>query len=350
MNEMKGQAQDIVSPDQIMELAICFQRSRILLTAFQLEIFTALGPGNKSSKEVATSMGTDLRATDRLMNALCSMGLMEKRDDRFSNTPATSCFLVKDSPHYLGGLMHMVHLWESWSTLTQAVKKGKSVVSGHIKEKDERWLAAFISAMHDRASRHAPHVVSLLDLSGVSRVLDVGGGSGAYSMSFVRAKEDVRATVFDLADVTPLTKKYVEEEGLSHKVETVNGDYNEDDFGSDFDLVFLSAIVHINSDDGNRSLIKKASEALKPGGQVVVQDFIMDDDRTSPSFGAVFSLNMLVGTEEGDTYTESEVRSWMNEAGLTDIEKKDTDAGTSLVIGKKPVFLHHIQQPTTPCD
>ncbi|MDY7030354.1 MAG: methyltransferase [Thermodesulfobacteriota bacterium] len=337
MNEMKGQEQGIVSPDQIMELAICFQRSRILLTAFQLEIFTILGQGNKSSEEVATSMGTDIRATDRLLNALCSMGLMEKKDDHFSNTPITSRFLVKSGPNYMGGLMHMVHLWDTWSTLTQAVKKGKSVFSGHIKEKDESWLSAFISAMHERASRHAPHVASLLDLSGVFRILDVGGGSGAYSMAFVETNENARATVFDLVNVIPLTRKYIKEGGLSHKVETAAGDYNKDAFGSGFDMVFLSAIIHINSYDKNLFLISKASQALNPGGQVVVQDFIMDEDRTSPSFGAMFSLNMLVGTLEGDTYTESEVRTWMDKAGLRDIERKDTSVGTSLIIGKKPV-------------
>ena len=189
--------------------------------------------------------------------------------------------------------------------------------------------------MHERAHRNAPNVVSLLDLSNVYRVLDVGGGSGAYSMAFVHAREGILTTVFDLPNVTPLTREYIDQEGLSEKVETVEGDYNKDNLGSNFDLVFLSAIVHINSYDQNKALIHKASKALNPGGQVVIHDFIMDDDRTAPAFGTLFSLNMLVGTEAGDTYTESEVRSWMGEAELSNVKRKDTEFGTTLIIGKK---------------
>jgi ubiquinone/menaquinone biosynthesis C-methylase UbiE len=189
--------------------------------------------------------------------------------------------------------------------------------------------------MHGRACQQAPGVVALLDLSGVSRVLDVGGGSGAYTMAFVRAKEGIRATVFDLPNVIPLTRSYIEKEGLSHKVETVVGDYNVNELGGGFDLAFLSAIVHSNSFEENRGLMWKVSRALSPQGQAVVQDFIMDEGRTSPPFGALFALNMLVGTESGDTYTELEVRMWMEEAGLSHITRKDTGFGTSLIIGRK---------------
>ena len=113
------------------------------------------------------------------------------------------------------------------------------------------------------------------------------------------------------------------------------GNYDVDPLGSDFDLVFLSAIIHSNSPSGNRTLIGKAARAAAPQGQVVVQDFIVDEDRTGPSFATLFALNMLVGTETGDTYTESEVRQWMDEAGLRQVVRKDTSFGTGLIIGRK---------------
>lgn len=335
MTTARPSAPESPSPQTIMEMASAFQRSRVLLTAHELDLFTVLGDGNVSSAEAARALGTDARATDRLMNALCAMGLLTKKDGRFSNGPLASRFLVKGKPDFLAGLMHMVHLWETWSTLTEAVRRGGSVVAraARVNERGEGWLRAFIAAMHWRACQHAPGVVGLLDLSGVSRVLDVGGGSGAYAMAFARAKAGIGAVVLDLPNVIPLTEEYLRQEGLSDRVGTVVGDYEVDALGSGFDLVFLSAIIHSNSPAQNRSLIRKAAEALGPHGQVVVQDFIVLEDRTGPPFAALFALNMLVGTEAGDTYTESEVRHWMEEAGLRRVVRKDTPFGTSLIIG-----------------
>ncbi len=321
--------------NSLVELALSFQKSRILLTACELRVFTVLGKGKKLSMEVARAIGASERATDRLLNALCAMGLLKKRGILFSNTPTSSKFLGEDSPNFIRGLMHYVNMWDTWTDLTQAVRYGKSVSGRAISERGEKWLDAFIAAMHERAYKSASEVIKLLDLKKVSKVLDVGGGSGVYSMAFVRARKAITAAVFDLPNVVPLTKKYIKTEGLSDKINTVAGDYNVDEFGSGFDLVFLSAIIHINSPDKNQALILKASQGLNPGGQVVIQDFIMNEDRVRPDYGAIFALNMLVATEEGDTYTESEVRDWMRKAGLVNIIRKDTKFATTLIIGRK---------------
>ncbi|MGE5849957.1 MAG: methyltransferase [Candidatus Methylomirabilota bacterium] len=323
------------SPRAILEMATAFQRSRILLTAHELDLFTVLDDEPKSSADVAKTLGTDRRGTDRLMNALCSMALLEKRDGRFSATPSASRFLVRGRPEFLAGLMHTVHLWETWSTLTDAVRQGGSVVSGAIEDRGEKWLRAFIAAMHWRGRQHAQEVMALLDLSGVSRVLDVGGGSGVYAMAFARAKPDITAVVFDLPSVVPMTQEYIAQEELADRVKTVAGDYEVHELGTGFDLVFLSAIIHGNSERGNRGLVRKCAGTLKPKGQLVVQDFIIDEDRMGPPFAVLFALNMLVGTESGDTYTESDVREWMQEAGLSGITRKDTEFGTSLLTGRK---------------
>ena len=320
--------------EQIRGTAYAFQESRILLTAYEIGLFTALGSGRHTSAGIASLLGTDPRATDRLMNALCAMGLLEKENGRFSNSQGARECLVRDSPGYLGGLMHTVHLWDSWTTLTEAVRRGTSVRLRRVDQKEEQWRSAFIAAMHDRAVRQAPAVVGQIDLSKVARVLDVGGGSGAYAMAFVRAKAGISATVFDLPDVIPLTRTYIEREGLSQSVATVPGDYLKDSLGKDFDIVFLSAIVHSNSPSENAELILKCVRALRPGGRVVVQDFIMDEERLTPSPGAIFALNMLVGTESGDTYTEAEVSGWMTAAGLSGVSRQGTPFGTSQISGR----------------
>jgi SAM-dependent methyltransferase len=319
----------------ILEMANAFQRSRVLLTAYELGVFTVLNDEWKTSAEVAHALETDERATDRLMNALTALGLLEKRDGRFTSSPTAATFLVKGKPGYMAGLAHTAHLWLTWSGLTTAVRRGASVVGDEVNERGDEWLRAFIGAMHWRAQQMADQIVRLLDLPGVSRVLDVGGGSGAFSMAFVRAGAGIHAVVFDLPNVVPLTKNYVESAGYAAQVSTVVGDYKRDDLPRGFDLVFLSAIVHANPIDENRRLIRKSAAAVDPGGQVVVLDQIMNEDRTAPLPGAMFALNMLVGTGAGDTYTESEVRSWMEEAGLGNVTRTDTPFNNVLVIGRR---------------
>lgn len=323
-----------LTPKPIMELAAAFQRSRPLLTAFELGLFTALNDQTLTSEDVAAALDTDPRATDRLMNALAALGLIEKRDGRFGNTPLARKYLVKGHPDYMAGLGHTNHLWDSWSRMTEVVRAGHPVGLAEIDDRGQDWLRPFIAAMHFRARQNAGEVIGLLDLEGVSRVLDVGGGSGAYAMAFARAGSGISAVVLDLPNVLPLTRMYIAQEGLSAEVSTVSGDYLTAPLGEGYDLVFMSAVIHSNAEADNRLLFRKAAEALRPGGQLVVQDFLMNEERDGPVAAALFALNMLVGTPEGDTYTESEVRSWMTEAGFGAVTRKDTTFGTNIVVGR----------------
>ena len=324
-----------VSPRRIMELSRAFQASRVFLTAYEMDVFSVLDDKEKTSDEVATAINADLRGTDRLLNALCALEFLNKSGNKYANAPDAAKYLVKGKPDYQSGLMHAVHLWETWTTLTQAVRNGGTVIKRSINESGCEYLEAFIGAMHNRAKEEAPILVGKIDLTGVSRLLDVGGGSGAYSMSFVRAKNDIKSTVFDLPNVVPLTQKYIAEAGFSDRIRTVPGDYNEDELGTGFDLVFLSAIIHINSFDQNQELVNKVNRALNPGGRIVISDFIMEDNRFEPMFGAFFALNMLTGTPGGDTYTESEIKSWMKEAGISFTEQIDMGQAIGLMIGTK---------------
>lgn len=332
----RTRAADVLTPEALRDMASGFQRSRVLLTAFELGLFTALGDGGQTSARVAQILATDPRATDRLMNALCALGLLEKHQDTFTNTPTAAQCLVKGQRAYMAGLAHTAHLWHSWSTLTEAVQTGGATGTSHVGDRGEKWLSSFIEAMHARARNTATDLVAHLDLANVSRVLDVGGGSGVYAAALVRVGAGITATVFDLPNVIPLTREYVKRDGLADSIDMVPGDYTTDALPPGYDLVFLSAIIHSNSPRGNAELIAKCAASLNPGGQVVVIDFIMDQDRTSPPFASLFALNMLVGTQEGDTYTESEVRAWMERAGLTQVTRQDTEFGTTIVTGSMP--------------
>lgn len=322
---------------RLWELARGFQPSRILLTAVELGVFAALGERSRTSADLASALHTDRRATDRLMNALAVLGLLEKEGEIFRNGPEARDYLVPGKPGYVGeALMHAVNMWSSWSTLTEAVRAGTSVL-----KRDEsawrEWVTPFIAAMQYNSRRNAPRVIAAIDLSGVRRLLDVGGGSAAYSVEFCRANPNLEAVVFDLPDVVPLTQRYIKEAGFANRIRTTAGDYNTDELGRDFDLAFLSAVIHSNSPDENEELFGKCWRALKPGGRIVVQDFIVDDNRTSPPMAAVFALNMLVATRGGDTYTQAEIEGWLEAAGLVEPVRTDPpEVGTALLMARKP--------------
>ena len=325
----------VSSQEDIERMAAAFKKSRILLSAFELDLFTVLDRQKRTSYEVAEELGTNPRATDRLLNALSALGLIRKDDRYFSNTEAAVRFLVKGEEEYMSGLMHTVHLWRTWSTMTDAVKKGGRTTDRSIKEEDPAWTPAFIEAMNYRAVKVAEKLVSRLDLTGVKKVLDVGGGSGAYALAFVNTRPEIVATVFDMPGVITLTKQYIEESGMADRISTVTGDYHKDDLGTGFDLVFLSAIIHSNSPEQNRALIEKGAQALNPGGHIIIQDFIVNEDRIGPPFGVLFALNMIVGTKAGDTYTESEVETWLMQAGFTNITSTTGFGPTKVITGRK---------------
>jgi SAM-dependent methyltransferase len=322
----------ISSSEDVLNIASAFQKSRVLLTAFELEIFTVIGASSLRPEDIAAAICAPDRSTERLLNALCALGLLNKEKGLFSNTTVSARFLVKGSEEYLSRIGHMISLYRSWGTLTDAVRIGGSVTEN---EYDEASLARFIEAMHQRAGKSAPELVSHIDLAGVENILDVGGGSGVYSMAFARSKPGLRAVVFDLLPVVTLAEKYIAGGGLTDRVTTMNGDYNADDFGTGYDLVFMSAIIHINSPEENQVLINRAYASLNPGGRIVIQDHIMEEDRTAPARGALFSLNMLVNTRSGNTYTEREMRSWLAKAGCADIQRVKTGMENDLMIGVK---------------
>lgn len=324
-----------MTPQEIREQFTSFQNSRILLTAFELGIFTEIEKGEQSSEEVAKSIKTDYRATDRLMNALVVLGYLHKEKNSFSNKHFVSKYLVKGNADFISGFYHSNHMWDSWTSMTDVIRNGKPSYDPSIKGKKGNWLESFIEAMHNRAKMQTKVSIDAIDLTNVETVLDIGGGSGAFSMEFIRKKGSIEATVFDLPNVIPITQKYINKEGFSENITTYNGDYTCDNLPKGFDLIFLSAIIHANSYEENSLLINKCSESLNSGGQIVVQDYIMNDDRTEPKRGAIFALNMLLGTQGGDTYTENEIRGWMSDAGLSGFKRNNMPFGADQVIGFK---------------
>jgi len=324
-----------MNPSAIKELVYSFQKSRILLTGFELDVFTNIEEAGITSTQLARKLQLNEHACDRLLNALTSLRFLTKQNQQFFNTADSFNFLSKKGPNYQGGLLHSNHLWNTWSHLTEVVKTGTPAHSSEINARGEDWLAAFISAMHDRAIKQAPQQLAEIHIAGVKSILDVGGGSGAYSMEFINRKPEIEATVFDLPNVVPITNDFIDKEGFRGRIKTYIGDYTKDDLPEGFDLVFLSAVIHSNPLETNQQLITKCFKALKSNGQIIIQDWIMNNDRTEPTSGAIFAINMLVGTDGGDCFTEEEVTEMLTSAGFKHIQRKELDAGLSQMIAKK---------------
>ena len=330
-------------PDDLQKEINGFRESRALLTAVELDLFSTVGSG-ADAETVARALGTDPRATETLLNALVALEVLEKEDGAFRNAPVAARYLAAGGEDdSRAALLHTVHLWPRWSTLTDCVREGTSVIGKKGKpegpsdtSQEDEWTTAFIAAMHKNASFRAPLVVRALELEGVERVLDLGGGSGAYSIAFARALPELRAEILDRPGVVPIARRHIEEAGLGERVTARVGDLRDEAYGSDYDLLFLSAICHMNSPEENRAMFRKAFEALSPSGRVVIQDFILNADKTGPRTGALFALNMLVGTRGGSSYSMEEYEDWLRSVGFEGIRQIRLPGPTDLLEARRP--------------
>lgn len=292
-----------------------FQEARILLTAVELDIFSAAGDG-ATAAAIAARIGADPRATAMLLDALVSLEALEKTGGAYRVTRESARFRAARA-----GLLHTVNLWDSWSTLTACVRAGTAVRQPGVEAGQTDWTRAFIDAMHANAVSQAQLMVQTVGAAGARRLLDVGGGSGAYAIAFAQAEPRLQAEVLDLPQVTPIASRHIREARLEDRVRTRNGDLTKDDFGHGYDLILLSAICHMLSEEENLDLITRCAKALLPGGRIVIRDFILEPSRTAPRGAAIFALNMLVNTRRGNTYTEAQYAGWLRQAGFSAVQR-----------------------------
>jgi (2Fe-2S) ferredoxin/predicted O-methyltransferase YrrM len=323
-------------PDDMEERIRAFQESRVILTALELDLFTATAEG-ASAAAAAARMGTDVRATEMLLNALTAMGLLVKQEGVFRGTPLARRYFTATSPdNARPALLHTAHLWSRWSHLTESIRTGTAVEHQEIAARSEDWTEAFIAAMHRNATARAPQVVRAVGAEGIRKMLDVGGGSGAYSIAFAKANPALTADILDLAPVVPIAQGHIRKAGVADRVNARVGDLCTDRLGDNYDLVFVSAICHMLSPEENCDLLRRSYAALAPGGRIAIQDFILEPDKTAPKWGALFALNMLVGTSAGSSYSEPEYAGWLRSAGFRDIRHVRLAGPASLIMASRP--------------
>jgi ubiquinone/menaquinone biosynthesis C-methylase UbiE len=307
--------------ESLLEL-IDFWPSRIILTAVELGIFSALTEP-LTAPAVAKAIGADPRATYMLLNALVALEVLELRNREYTITAELQQALGQGPDSVLHALAHRAYLWRTWNELTHIVREGEPQVEPY--ERDERpdeQVQTFIGAMAVSGRKLAGETAAKLGLAGIKTVLDVGGGPAVYAEEFCRAENRLKATVLDFPRVCELARKRLADTAQSEVVSFVSGEARNIESeevlaansGEGYDLVFTSNLIHSMDEMQVQVLLSRMVSWTKSGGRVAVKDFLMNDSRTFPARGAIFAINMLVNTPGGRTYQWSEIERWLADA------------------------------------
>ena len=308
--------------DDLSELSRGFMAARIIIAAAELEIFDHLEDEGATAEEMAASFGGTDRAYVIVLNALAALGLIEKKEGRYRNTPLTQRHLVTTSPQYRGdGLRIHSNLWDSWTGL-DSILRGEPYEAPKIMDDPER-NRRFTRAMHAYHFDEASEIAPLLGLERATSMLDLGGGAASYSIAFCQASPNLKAVLIDRPQTLETAGEYVEEHGMSERITLRGGDFYEDeayDLGGPYDFVFISNVLHIEDEGRNLALLGRAFEATTPGGRIVINEVPIKESGIEPLWGAIFAVNMLVATDRGDSYPQSTMGSWLKAAGCTRVD------------------------------
>lgn len=327
-----------MNPQDILKSAQSFMENRVLLSAAELNLFTFLKTHPLSADEINQKTGGDSRSLTMLLDALAAMGYLVKRDQKYCCGESAARFLTADSPDsILPMVLHMASLWHRWSRLTDIVQgiEGSKEEFQFSRNPDE--LRAFIGAMHVVSAPLARKTAAIAEAESSKALLDVGGGSGSYTIAFLRAVPGMKATLFDLPEVIEMARERLDAERLLDRTTLVAGNFHEQELPGGNDLALISAIIHSNSPEQNLNLYGKVFRSLNPGGRILIRDHVMEPDRAHPRSGALFAINMLVGTEGGGTYTYEEIEDDLLAAGFTKVRLiQQGEQMDALVEGFKP--------------
>jgi precorrin-6B methylase 2 len=324
--------------DRLLETVRGFQAACVITAAVDLDLFTALDDAPAPAAVIAGRINADPHATEVLLDALAALGLLVKQGESFQIPPEIAELLTEGLPtSILPGVQHQANCLRRWAQLARVVRTGRPADRAPSIRGETADCESFIGAMNNFSEAVAPQVVAKVMPMRFERMLDIGGASGTWTIAFLLAVPDATAVLFDLPEVVPLARERLARAGMADRVTLVAGDYNIDPMPGGADFAWLSAIAHQNSREQNRVLYAKIRAALTPQGVLVIRDVVMDACRTQPAAGALFAVNMLVGTEGGGAFTFDEFREDLESAGFADVRFLHRDDGmNSLVRAVKP--------------
>jgi SAM-dependent methyltransferase len=326
------------TPDrlQILQMASGYRSACVLGAAAELDIFSILATRQLSAADLAKRLGTDLRATKMLLDALAALGLLQKHEAVYAVPADLRPLLGDGTPQtVLPMVLHNMNIMRSWAQLARVVKSGQPAPRQASIRGAEADRAAFIAAMHSISGPMADDLVAHLGPPRFEHLLDVGGASGTWTLAFLRAMPGATATIFDLPDAIQQARQRLARSEFAPRVKFVPGDFYSDELPRGADLAWVSAIAHQHSREHNQELYAKVHTALRPGGRIMIRDIVMEPDRTQPPDGALFAINMLVNTDSGGTLTFEEFAEDLRVAGFVEPKLLVKDEAMNSVVGAR---------------
>lgn len=333
-------------PNQILEIGMGFWASKTLLSAVELGVFTELTEGPQTGAELEEALGIHPRATYDFLDALASLGLLNRQGDgetaRYMNTPATALYLDRNNPRYVGGLLEMANsrLYPFWGDLTPALKTGKP--QNEVKHNgkpmfeelyaDPARLEQFMDAMAGVSRGNFESFAEKFNFSSYRSMADIGGATGQLSSIVAARHPHLVCASYDLPVVKPIAERRIAEAGFPVSAREI--DFLKDEFPK-ADLITMGMILHDWNLDHKKMLIAKAWRALPEGGALVAIENIIDDERRSNAFGLMMSLNMLVEFGDAFDFTGADFTSWCLEAGFRHCEVLPLGGPASAAIAYK---------------
>lgn len=321
------------SAGKVLVLARRFREACVLAAAVDLEVFDVIGRSQLTAPEVARKARADSRAMAVLLDALAALELLRKRGARYAVPADVAAVLTASgASSVLAMCQHQSNCLRRWAELGRVVRTGRPATRGASIRGVRKDAAAFIGGMHELNVRLAPRLVAALPPLPFSHLLDVGGASGTWTIEFLKLNPSATATIFDLPHVIPMARRRLAALGLTGRVRLAAGDFERDPLPAGADLAWVSAIIHQNSRAQNRALFRKVRRALTPDGRIAVRDVVMEEGRTRPVSGALFAVNMLVGTRGGGTFTFGELKEDLRRAGFRGVQLVRRGEGNESVV------------------
>lgn len=314
-----------------------FWHSRILFAGVELGIFDCLSQGPRTAGQVARELQLDERGTRILLEALTALGLLYRHEDRYENNREYADALTATSPAtHVDSIMHLLGMWHRWGELGNVVRTGHPAPRPEMEPGQQvDSTRHFIRAMHQVSRDSVQALVEQIDLGGVRRVLDVGGGPGSYCIALCQANPEIEAVLLDREGPLEVAGEYIEAAGLGDRIERRPGDALSSNYGAGYDLVLVSQLLHAYGPSDNATIVYKAAAALAPGGRLLINEFATGERAAEPAAAAIFAVNMLVNTQQGEAYSVEEIERWMREASLTDLRHEPLNNRSTLFIGTR---------------
>jgi SAM-dependent methyltransferase len=326
------------TPDRIMGLINGYWATGILGAAASHSLFTQLEAGADTADQLAARAGVSERGAQTLLSGLVSLGLVELRDGRYRNTAEATAFLVEGRPASLGEFakLKLAHMGDL-VTLPDVVRTGGPVTDATVEVADNPHWEKVVQAIAAQSVPVATIAADLLRLAeaGAISILDVGGGSGIYSAVWLELNPAARSTQLDWEPINAIARRLLAERGVGDRFTCIDGDFHATDFGTaTYDIAVYSHIAHQEGPEDNIAIFTKLRDALKPGGTLVINDYIVDDDRSGPPFPLLFASEMLLKSKQGGTWRRADYHGWLTKAGFEDVSFHPTLSPATLVFAR----------------